>query len=263
MLRATPSASQPLNQTRTSNNYLRKDNLQNYPDLTFWGDMAVDDLVWAYNKKEQTFYLGRVTGGWTYTKNRELFDADLCNVRACHWLTVPRDLVPGSMMHGRDTLKEAKGLTPYTKYVYNLLSCSEHYRIDKEKGSFWSYLSPDECEDAVAIYLQKSLGFLIQPSTAKPSTPDVEFLMIHSETGKSACVQVKSGKSTVDRIALSKHNLKAYAFSVQEPDSRMVSDNVIDLSPETVETFLRTTKNTLPNTLRHWLEHTESLPAKT
>jgi hypothetical protein len=224
----------------------------------FWGDMAVDDLVWAYNKKERTFYLGRITGAWEYTQNQELFDADLCNVRACEWLKVPRDLVPGSMMHGRDTLKQAPGLTPYSKHIYNLLSVSEHYAPDVDQGSFWRYLSPDECEDAVALYLQKGLGFLVQPSTAKHSTPDIEFLMVHGETGELAGVQVKSGKSIVDREAVSGLDMKIYAFSVQDPGTKSASDRVIDLSPPEVEAFLRSNLNALPKTIKHWLQHTKA-----
>jgi hypothetical protein len=226
----------------------------------FRGAMAVGDLVWAYNKKKRTYYLGQITSEWTYTRNQELFDANLCNVRGCQWLQVPRDLVPGSMMHGRDTLKQAHGLTPYSKHVYNLLSSKEHYKADSAKGSFWSYLSPDECEDAVAIYMQKKLGFLIQPSTAKHSTPEIEFLMVQGDTGELAGVQVKSGKSTVDRSALLSLEMKVYAFSVKESGSSIADDRVVDLSPRTVENFLRSVTSILPKTLKHWLEHTASAP---
>ena len=155
------------------------------------------------------------------------------------------------------TLRRFRGATWSIFHPARTLSLSEHYLPDVSNGNIWNYLSPDECEDAVALYLQKALGFLLQPSTAKHSTPDIEFLMIHRDTGEQVGVQVKSGNSVVNHNALSALGMKVYAFSIVETASRKSNPEVVDLSPKKIVAFLRSNVASLPGTLKHWVEYTE------
>jgi hypothetical protein len=219
--------------------------------------LAINDLVWIYNKEDSGYYLGRITSGWRYTTLEPFHSRRLNNVRDCEWVKIPRD-VPGAVQHSRATIKELRELSVHSATLFDQYTPGEfkYGMMCEAVGSLWNYLGPEEVEDAVAFYLQSKLGYSIVPSTCKHSTPDVEFQMIHRETGEQAALQVKSGKAKIDCARLSNLGMKVYAFSISDSDYSKASSKVIRLSPSDVEAFLRVSIATLPAVLKHWVQHT-------
>ena len=167
--------------------------------------MAVDDLCWTRDC-EGNYYLGRVDGPWEYRATLEHIDADVVNVRFCHWLrTGTVDPVPGKVLNsfrGGRTVQAVDDDTVsfYPKLQFNLVGGEPAYGIsdDVERGlDLFALALPEDCEDIVAIYLQAKYGYRLIPSTCRLDTVKTEFVL-RKANGK-AQVQVKQGGVPLDR----------------------------------------------------------------
>ena len=159
--------------------------------------MAIDDLCWTRDW-DGTYYLGRVTGEWQYCSTQEYVDADIRNIRSCNWvLAGGADSVPGKVLNSfrpSRTLQAVHGGTVgfYSRLRFNQLSGHAAYSLSgKEYVDLLSLIAPEDCEDILAIYLQKEFGYCLIPSSCRHDTVGTEFVMRKGK-GK-AHVQVKQG----------------------------------------------------------------------
>lgn len=178
--------------------------------------VGAGDIVWLH--KDGAFYLCEISDDECLCGpmiGAEFFENDIGHARRASWIEVPEDLVPGSVQ--RATIAQR---------MIQRITCSEHdiqylQRIKEElhRNPMWrpvfdfeglsctisalparqlfAYMSPDDCEDAVAGYLQDQ-GWLLVKSSCFRSKPRYEFRMVReANQGERdvAYVQVKSGRT--------------------------------------------------------------------
>lgn len=169
----------------------------------FLREVRVGDLIWSRDWAGE-YYLGRVTSPWRYEIDPEYERADIVNVVGCEWIRAGAvDVVPGRVVNAFRPARVLQRIRNEESLAYSMHLFSR--RNDAEGTDFWQkrpsfrhggdpfyFLSPDDCEDLVGLYLQER-GWTILPSTCKPSTQTYEYLLHHRETGETAAVQVKQG----------------------------------------------------------------------
>ena len=166
--------------------------------------MKVGDLCWSRDW-DGKYYLGRVVGPWEYRAASEHIDADVVNVRSCHWVSVgTEDAVPGKVLNSfraSRTLQAVHDNTIrfYSMLIYNQAISEAVYDLSDETRllDWFALISPEDCEDIVGLYLQETLGYRLIPSTCRHDTLKTEFVL--RKRGGKALVQVKQGGITLDR----------------------------------------------------------------
>ena len=98
--------------------------------------MREGDLCWTRDR-DGDYYLGRVAGPWHYDATRANADADIVNLRPCHWIrTGTVDSVPGKVLNsfraGR-TLQAVHDDTVsfYSRLQFNLGGGTPPYDLGK------------------------------------------------------------------------------------------------------------------------------------
>ena len=219
--------------------------------------MENDDLCWARDTNA-IYYLGRVVGGWEYRAGDNYRAADLVNVRLCDWVTVGGiDSVPGavsnSFIPGR-TLQRVNddSSLDYSKLVYNQLKEETIYvEPESEEMNLFSLLNPSDCEDLVAIYLQKCHGYILIPSTCNRKIQKTEFILV--KPNEVAYAQVKQGAIDLNRDCF-QINLgipdKWFLFTTEGNYIGPENDHVICLSSEEMENFAFNNVDIMPNKIQ-------------
>lgn len=166
------------------------ENLQVCKYMKRW--ISAGDLVWTRDLSGQ-YYIAQVTSGWEYWASPEakIDDIDLANIFRCNLQKVDIDAVPGKVIacfRPTRTLQEiadSKALE-YSKHLWNELSKSSHYIVDKATYSdIFTMLDDEETEDLVFLYLQ-SQGWYIVLNSRKKDTMSFEFLAVNPVTGEKA-----------------------------------------------------------------------------
>ena len=161
--------------------------------------MSIGDLCWTRDW-EGNYYLGRIEGAWNYRSTQDYVDADVVNVRRCHWVKAGTvDSVPGKVQNSFRVGRAVQAIDDetvcfYSKLQFNLGIGAPVYDLPDivEQGlDFFALASPEDCEDIVAIYLQAKCGYCLIPSTCRPDTAKTEFVL--RNTSGKAQVQVKQG----------------------------------------------------------------------
>jgi hypothetical protein len=229
--------------------------------------MKIDDLVWTRDKKGR-YFLGRVTGDWYYDTSDENAKANIVNVRKCEWHEIGTvDKIPGKVVNcfiPRATVQRINDNTvkTFSKITYNQKSNSDFkYNVDDLSGeNIFTLLSPDDCEDALAIYLQVLHGYYLIPSSCKKDTAGYEYALKNKETGKIAVVQVKSGNTPLipdDFFELAKPDIDVYLFATSGNYGKGTSKaNIKTIDPEVIRKFLYEQANLLPDKMSVWVELT-------
>ena len=166
--------------------------------------MQVGDLCWTRDWSGQ-YYLGRVDGPWEYRSTSEHLDADVVNVRSCRWVSVgTEDVVPGKILNSLRAGRALQAVHDGTVLYYSMLLYNQAlgrpvYDLLEENRflDLFSLISPGDCEDIVALYLQEVHGYRLIPSTHRHDTFKTEFVL--RKRGSKALVQVKQGDITLDR----------------------------------------------------------------
>jgi hypothetical protein len=229
--------------------------------------VKADDLIWTRSPMGN-YYLAKVLSGWEYLDSKEAQDADIVNVVRCRILSVPKiDQVPGkivSCFRATRTIQSVKDqhARQYTAHFWNKLSGSADYPDEPPLGgSIFSFLSAEETEDIIFLYLQTK-GWLVIPHTRKADTMRFEFYCIHRETKRRAVVQIKTGNtrlSTGEWGDLSEH---VFLFQSNGFYEGVSSPNVETLSPSKIEAFMVANRDILPECILYWLDYARSAPAK-
>lgn len=119
--------------------------------------MEIGDLCWTRDW-DGNYYLGKITGEWEYRSTQEHMDADIINVRPCHWYPIGAlDLVPGKVLNsfrGGSAVQAVDDniVKTYSKFMYNKRSNSHEYDLrDENNLNLFDLIAPDNCEDIVGI----------------------------------------------------------------------------------------------------------------
>jgi hypothetical protein len=116
-------------------------------------------------------------------------------------------------------------------------------------------LSPDSCEDLVALYLQQIRGYSVIPSTSKHSTAKYEFAMIHGGTGREASVQVKNGQTSLHCPDYAEAPFKVYLFTSEGKYKGVCPPNVEILAKDALIDFALNQRHSVPRSIRRWVNH--------
>lgn len=235
-------------------------------------EMEIGDLCYTRTKKDNCYYIGKVTGPWRYAMGEEFVTADVVNVRDCHWLKIGEETrVPGAVVasfRSPSSIQRISGVEVISKWIYYQLTGDCAYKVSPEDLSsreVLDVLSSSDLEDVIGIYLQVQ-GWVVVPSTCHRSTPKYEFYLIDRHTGKKAAVQVKSGDIALDP-AKYKHDQEVHAVflftaSGEYPESctacgeydESSGTRVECISPETICDFLWSNERVMPMRIRYWLD---------
>ena len=164
-------------------------------------EIAKDDLVWM--RSEGLYYFCRIDENvrWRYDSNEEAYKKDACNQWAkVQWISAgDESAVPGAVatafIKGRTCQRiQKEGIEEYSQNLYNKKMKKEYeVTVVKNQETFYNYLSPNECEDLLALWLNYKYGYIVVPSTKKRSTELYEFVLIQPTTGRRSFIQVKKG----------------------------------------------------------------------
>lgn len=166
-------------------------------------DTRENDLIWIRN--EGKYFLGRVTSETEYKYNPEAINIDACNqLINIDWFSSPEldeSGVPGAIntafIQGSAFQRIKKeGVFEFSALLYNKLCGKDIYtgiELRQNQETFYSLLSPADCEDLLYFWLYKKYGYICVPSTNKKSTPKYEFVLIDPKTGENKYLQVKKG----------------------------------------------------------------------
>jgi hypothetical protein len=250
--------------------------------------MESGSLVWTHMKEAGGKYCVGVVGEahaiWREDLPQALLQSlkerdpkgytDVTLVRECRWIDVGLSETPGSVVsaiHGRGatlskvigdnhfgkdhelTHKTRRALAAYSLRLLNL-------KYDPSDLEFWTLAHPDDLEDLLALYLQVEKGLLVFPSTAKPSTSAIEYLLVDSKTGKQAAAQCKiTDELTAENVKnLSKEYDETYISqpSKEELEKELgkLPSNVVFISRDFLLGWAKLNMTILPGRIQHFIK---------
>lgn len=223
------------------------------------------DLVWTRDALGQ-YYLAKVNSGWEYWIAPEATekDIDIANIFRVTFVRVKLDAVPGKVVacfRSRRSIQEiASGpAIEYSKYLWNSLSGSNDYPVDRLVGSdIFEMLDDEETEDLLFMYLQSN-GWFVVPNSRKKDTMSYEFLAIDPATGERAISQVKTGHVPLCRDDYSSYKEKVFLFQSNNVYSGAEHPNVMCLDRAELLDFMQASRGWLPDALRMKLDLCESI----
>lgn len=177
-------------------------------------EVSAEDIVWLH--KDGAFYLCEISDDQCLCGpmiGDDFFENDIGHARRASWIEVPEDLVPGSVQRATiaprmiqrikcseveiqyfQRIKEVLNRNPAWRPVFDFAGLTRCIS-ELPARQLFAYMSPDDCEDIVAGYLQDQRWLLVKSSCFR-SKPRYEFRMVR-ETNQGerevAYVQVKSG----------------------------------------------------------------------
>ena len=223
-----------------------------------------NDLIWTRDW-HGNYFLGRVTSDWFYETSEDCAKADVVNVRRCEWHEIgTEEAVPGKVVSSfrpprAVQIIDDNTVSAFSQAIYNQRSITNLYELEPLINSkdIFSLLSTDDCEDAIAIYLQVNHDYLIIPSSCKrDDTMAYEFVLKSRTNGKTAVVQVKSGKTQLNISDYSNIDTDVYLFATSGRYYGDPKQNIRTIDPEEIRKFLYEKTNLLPEKIRVWVELT-------
>ena len=211
-----------------------------------------NDLLWTRDENG-TYYIARVIRGWQYHNSKQALNADIVNTVRCELLKINNvDDVPGKIVacfRPTRTIQRIKDETSilYSQQLWNDLTKSLRYKIsfDNVKLNLYSFLSAEDCEDLVFIYLQ-TLGWVVVPSSRQRDTMRYEFVLIHRKTHQRAIVQVKTGNTPLNIDDWKNYKEAVYLFQSNNIYSGSSAKNVVCLSPKELKKFVSDNSSLIP-----------------
>lgn len=221
-----------------------------------------DDLIWTRDW-QGIYYLGRILSDWYYETSKDCRNADIVNVRKCDWQKVGTiEAVPGKLVNSfipSRTVQQVNDDTVnlFSRILFNKNANHSYYKISSLKGmNIYSLLSSDDCEDALALYLQFEKGYLLIPSSCKPDTMNYEFELKHRRTGNRAIAQVKNGHVDLNADDYNEIQSEIFLFTTGGEYYGQKRNNIHFVERETITEFLFNNLSLLPNKMKMWVELT-------
>lgn len=223
------------------------------------------DLVWT-RSDDGKYFLAQVKSGWEYwiSESAVKKDIDLANIFRVTLLPVESDAVPGKVVacfRATRTIQEiaSKPAIEYSKYLWNTLSNTNEYEIDKDYASdIFEMLDDEETEDLVFMYLQY-MGWVLVPNSRKKDTMSYEFLAVNPKTGERAISQVKTGNSEINIGDYSSYAEKVFLFQSNELYAGTKSENFVCLSRKEMLEFISRAIDWLPRTIQKKVSLVQSI----
>ena len=183
-------------------------------------DIQKDDLIWIRSKG--VYYLGRKTENSKYlykycdNQNNDILRLGVNNqLTNIEWFEIGDESdIPGCISTsfiGGYTLQRIQktGSSIFSQILYNKKYKEKYNKIyykdiDIPKNNtiiktFYSLLSPIECEDLLYFYLYNKYGYIAVPSTNKIETQNYEFVMLNSKNREEKIyIQVKNGEVDIE-----------------------------------------------------------------
>lgn len=171
------------------------------------------DYIWM--RSGRTFYLARVDeqSEWRFCPDEEATRLDSCNqltnLRWYPYGKIESD-IPGALytafIRGKTVQRIGKsGIETFTALLYDRLA-GTHFAdgrtVEQAEETFYTLLSPSDCEDLLCLWLYKTYGYVCIPSTCKMSTKLYECELINPENGGRIFVQAKNSGDVIDARAI-------------------------------------------------------------
>ena len=220
--------------------------------------MNINDLCWTRDH-DGNYFLGVITSDWEYKNTEEHLSADVVNIRHCKWLPVGTvDAVPGKVVNSYisgSTVQQVKGeeVRVYSQYLANTLLKENLYSIQTTENIL-SLLSSDDCEDLVALYMQKKHGFMVIPSSCKKDSAVYEYVMKHPETGRKAVAQVKHGAVDLNMNKYHEVDADVFLLTTKGQYKGESAPNITCLQPENLTPFATENYKLMPDSVQNWLD---------
>ncbi|MFN3656270.1 MAG: hypothetical protein ACK4UO_03305 [Pseudolabrys sp.] len=156
--------------------------------------IRVGDYGWTYLSHTGEYWCCKITGDFEYRTGGDFDEHDIHMVRRCKWVNAgPADAVPGVIRRAfSTTFGTVSGIVTDAATAIDTAEILHKKKRPQLNGDLFALAGDDELEDLVALYLQGQ-GWRIIPSTAKRSTANYEFILVHSISKERAGIQVKGG----------------------------------------------------------------------
>jgi len=230
----------------------------------FYNKMKIDDLIWTRDW-DGIYYIGRIKGHWYYDTSDDASNADIVNVRECDWKKIGTIAsVPGKLVNcfiPARTLQKVNDETVnlFSKIIYNEKTNSNFYKTTSLNGKdIFSLLSSDDCEDALALYLQLTKDYFLIPSSCKADTMAYEYELIHKFTKEKAIVQVKNGKVNINIEDYSNIDRTVFLFTTKGKYFGKKTNGIHLISPDEIRNFLYSNIEFLPDKMKIWVKLTNN-----
>jgi hypothetical protein len=227
--------------------------------------MREGDLVW-FRHPDGAYFVAEVTGAWEYRYEGDHIDADIVNIRPARIVKVGlEDSVPGNIIacfRPPMTLQTIanRDMLIFTQRLLGLPTDLAGLPTDLARSSdVLDYLTDEDLEDVVAIYLQMR-GWLIIPNTRRSDTHRYEFILVHRQTGERAMVQVKSGGTWLPAAGY-QGRVKTFLFAASGSYGNVIPDNVEAIKPTTLRDFMNEHQQFLPKRVVNWMNIVNAGPA--
>ena len=235
-------------------------------------DVKPNDLIWM--RVNGLYYLGRVgeKSIWKFDASKEASDFDASNQRTdIEWLVLKdsdESSIPGTIrtafIRGQTIQRiRAEGIVKYSQFLYNKHTNTNTYDVNKEHKSdeermtiFYNYLSTDESEDLLCMWLFSEFGYITIPSTSKNETQLYECVLLNPKNGNNIYVQVKKGYDDIDGDNYKHLNGEVWLFTTRGKTKNLCR-NIKSVNPSVLYDFAFSIKsiNLLPKGILSWVAH--------
>lgn len=236
-------------------------------------DVKNDDLVWMRYKGQYYFSIIENDSKWVFDSSKEATKRDVCNqLTNVFWKPsseyADEDSVPGAIatafIGGRSTAFQRihkEGVAEFSQFLYNKISGTKHYNLvnlKNDQDTFYSMLSPDDCEDLLCMWLYKKLGYICIPSTNKRSTELYECVLVDPSTGNKVYPQVKKGKPDINSDNFK--DLKGQVWLLTTEGKITGNAKVYVADPTQLFEFAsnESNRNILPEKINNWVSFLKS-----
>lgn len=224
-------------------------------------NMKIGDLIW-FRDSWGKYYLGRIESDWEYRDGQDYIDADILNIRKVDAYYVDT-IIPGKIVNnfvsGTVVQRILDGPSKSFSFLkYNSLTNTKTYYTPEilDKNDIFSLLSSIDLEDLVGIYLQKTLGYILIPSTrsTRNDTIKIEYALKSKDGSHVVGVQVKSGDTKIDLNEYADYDYKVYVFS---PAGYVGThnNNTDKIEKSDLLNFLFKRKNFMPEHIQDWINY--------
>ena len=225
--------------------------------------MEKGDYIWTRGTKN--YALAKVTGGCKYISKKQMSDSDYKeyeNYDIGFYIPVKYisdeltlNDVPGKVLASFRAPNTVAPINdnvgePLLKYSDAVFQGTE---VKFTSPKWETFLSADDIEEIVGLYLQVVKKLYIYTSTCKTETKTYEFMLV-DKNGVDYALQVKTGGNSINGDDYKNEELIVYLFATSD---KVVINNPSKLKHITyseIDSFIKSHKNLLPSRVQKWLE---------